>query len=134
MAMAAPGVLVSAKTVLIAVCSSGMDWGPLWLSAPDALHEAATDNNSAIAIRFVEMEVAKGEIIRLTFYQRSPPAAVPASAGRGPSSPARTAHLCDHEAIARFQVVPTFARVPRSVASPRTNHGFLQSTKYFLSG
>src|SRR5439155_20870740 len=73
------------------------------------------------------MKFAKGAIMRCFFHRL--PTLVPASEARAPSSPARAAHQCDREAIARFQVVPTFARGPRSVAWPRTNHGYLQSTR-----
>ena len=65
--MAAPGVFVSFNTVSIAVCSSGMDFGPLSPSAPNVLRKGVTNNNSAVAIRFVEINLANGAITRLLF-------------------------------------------------------------------
>jgi hypothetical protein len=40
-----------------------MDFGPISMSAPNVLHKAATNSSSAVAIRFVEINLAKGAII-----------------------------------------------------------------------
>src|SRR5581483_1196453 len=57
-AMPAPGVPVSLKTVSIAVCSSGMDFGPL-LSAPNVSANPVTDYSKVIAIRLIGVDIAQ---------------------------------------------------------------------------
>jgi len=64
MTTAAPGVLVSFKTVSIADCNSEKDFGLLITSAPNVLHKAVTDSSNAIAIRFIEINLANAAIMR----------------------------------------------------------------------